>query len=1094
MVVDNSTIIYKKLASFIRKYYLNELLRGIIFFVGLGLLYFIITLLIEYFLWLKPVSRTILFYLFAIVESWLFIRFILYPVFKLIKLRDGLSFKEAAAIIGSHFVNVNDSLINFLDLSNNKNVGNQSELLLAAIDQRAVDLQLVPFNNAVNLSYNKRFLPLAIIPILILFYLFFSNTTPDFSKSLNRIVHYNTAFNAPAAFQFVILNDHLNVEQNKDFVLKVKTVGKVVPENAMILLGDESYYLESDGPGQFYFTFNNQQDDLKFQLVSNSVYSSEYNLKIIDVPSIVDLKMSLQFPAYLKRKAEVILGSGSATVPEGTRINWIINAKGTENIDGIVNGKRFPFKKSDTLFKASYSAIQDTDYQLITSNNDVKGYEKLNYKLKVVKDAYPDIKIEDLADSLSKGKGYKLGTIADDYGLSKLDVVYYPSSQPNNVKRGTIKKVSASVDRFVFSFPGNLQVQKAVTYEYYFEVFDNDALHNYKSSKSQMFSSRVLSVKEEENAILQQQNQNINGLENTIGKQQEQFKSLNLLDKIGKESNQFKFKEQQQINSFIVRQNSQDEKMKKFAESMKENLDQFKDDKKDEFKKDLLDKVKENAADLERNKELLDELKDLNQKIKNNELLDKLDKFKQNSKNQVKNLEQLVALTKKYYVEKKAEQIASNLKDLAEKQESLSKKAEGNNTKKQAEIKEEFNQLKKDLVDLNRVNDQLKSKSNISDDAATEKMVDQDLSKAIDALSKDNKDKAKASQNNAAKNMKSMAARLSKSLSSGEIVQLQEDVKMLRQVLDNLLSFSVSQEDLLSRFKGLRSGSSAISKNIRVQQDLKEQFKHIDDSLYTLSLRNPRLSIDVTKELGNIQYNMDKSLDDFSESKLDKGQSHQQYTIAAANVLGDLLSNILSNMQSSLSQSGEGNPQMGDGDGMQLPDIIKGQESISNKIKEAGKSKGGKTNNGKGDDGDGGEDNAKDILAIYKEQRALRERLENELKKQGLSNKGSNAIDKMRQLEKQLLNNGFDRENLRESTLINTELLKLDSAIKEQGEDKKRESNSNTKQFKNDAVALPKSILDYLNSIEILNRQSLPLRTNFDQKVQEYFKDKNDKF
>ena len=100
-------------------------------------------------------------------------------------------------------------------------------------------------------------------------------------------------------------------------------------------------------------------------------------------------------------------------------------------------------------------------------------------------------------------------------------------------------------------------------------------------------------------------------------------------------------------------------------------------------------------------------------------------------------------------------------------------------------------------------------------------------------------------------------------------------------------------------------------------------------------------------------------------------------------MLGDLLSNILSNMQSSLSQSGEGNPQMGDGDGMQLPDIIKGQESISNKIKEAGKSKGGKMNSGKGDDGDGdgGEDSAKDILAIYKEQRALRERLENELKK-----------------------------------------------------------------------------------------------------------------
>jgi ferritin-like metal-binding protein YciE len=50
-------------------------------------------------------------------------------------------------------------------------------------------------------------------------------------------------------------------------------------------------------------------------------------------------------------------------------------------------------------------------------------------------------------------------------------------------------------------------------------------------------------------------------------------------------------------------------------------------------------------------------LKNLNDKISKEELFEKMDKFKQNSKNQTKNLEQLVELTKRYYVEKKAEQI-----------------------------------------------------------------------------------------------------------------------------------------------------------------------------------------------------------------------------------------------------------------------------------------------------------------------------------------------------------------------------------------------------------------------------------------------------
>jgi ferritin-like metal-binding protein YciE len=56
----------------------------------------------------------------------------------------------------------------------------------------------------------------------------------------------------------------------------------------------------------------------------------------------------------------------------------------------------------------------------------------------------------------------------------------------------------------------------------------------------------------------------------------------------------------------------------------------------------------------------LDELKELNDKIQNEELLTKLDKFKQNSKNQTKNLEQLVELTKRFYVERKPNNYGTN--------------------------------------------------------------------------------------------------------------------------------------------------------------------------------------------------------------------------------------------------------------------------------------------------------------------------------------------------------------------------------------------------------------------------------------------------
>ena len=129
-------------------------------------------------------------------------------------------------------------------------------------------------------------------------------------------------------------------------------------------------------------------------------------------------------------------------------------------------------------------------------------------------------------------------------------------------------------------------------------------------------------------------------------------------------------------------------------------------------------------------------------------------------------------------------------------------------------------------------------------------------------------------------------------------------------------------------------------------------------------------------------------------------------------------------------------------------------------------------------------------MEIYKEQKQLREALQNELNKQGLGGNGQRALEQMKQIEKQLLNKGFKNETLQKILNVKQELLKLKSAIQQQGEENKRQSETNKKEFNSQSNALPAALLDYLNSIEILNRQSLPLRSNFNQKVQEYFKTK----
>src|SRR5690606_17301001 len=139
-------------------------------------------------------------------------------------------------------------------------------------------------------------------------------------------------------------------------------------------------------------------------------------------------------------------------------------------------------------------------------------------------------------------------------------------------------------------------------------------------------------------------------------------------------------------------------------------------------------------------------------------------------------------------------------------------------------------------------------------------------------------------------------------------------------------------------------------------------------------------------EIGNIHYNVDKSLEELAEMRIPKGTSHQQYTTTSANKLAEFLSNIQDQMQMQMQGAGMPKPgQGGEGD-MQRPDIMKKQGELSEKMKkgmkkgeqegegeegekgEKGGSQGGEGSEGEGSDGEG---DAGMLYEIYKEQQML---------------------------------------------------------------------------------------------------------------------------
>jgi hypothetical protein len=1105
--LEAKSIIFDKLERFIKKFYTNELIKGIILFVGLGLLYFIVTLLIEYFFWLPTSGRTILFWLFVAVELFLLIRFIAFPLFKLFKLQQGINYEQASAIIGNHFTEVQDKLLNFLQLINQNQT---SELLAASIEQKAAALQPIPFSNAVNFSKNKKFLPYTIVPILLLILFFVTGNSAVISSSFARVVNYKTKYAPPAPFEFVVLNTSLTSQQNTDFILQVKTKGSVIPENVVIQIGTEEYFLQNTKPGFFEYTFSKLSKDIVFSLQANGLNSKEYQIKVIDVPTITDFKMILNYPSYLGKKPEIIQGSGNALVPEGTIIDWKINAVATDKILLKTGSQTSPFALKSTSFTIKRKIVDQFNYEVITSNRKISEFEKLGYQISIIKDQFPVISVQTPPDSLKLKSKVLLGQISDDHGLSKLQVVFYPKDNPKAIRKANLSIKKQAVDQFIYTFPNGLVIDKGVNYEYYFEVFDNDVVNNFKSTKSGVFIHYEFTDEQKEDQQLKEQNENINSLEKSLHNQDKQMAELDKLQKMNKEKSNLDFKDQKKVEDFIKRQKQQDEMMKEFTKKLSENLEEFNPKKQDKEKEELLRRLEEAEKQSDKTEKLLKELEELSKKLEKEELFDKADKLKQNAKNQQQNLEQLVELTKRFYVEKKAEQLADKLDKLSDKEEKLANSEKENTEQNQNEINQAFKDIQKELQDLDQENKELKDPLEIPNDKNEQEDVKKDLQKAADELNKNQPKKAQPKQKSAAAKMKEMAQKMAQSMNSGEMEQMQEDAKLLRQILDNLLAFSFDQERLIKTTNAAQTRSLELNKVLKKQQDLKQQFKHVDDSLFAVSSRNPRISELILKELSDVHYNLDKTLESLADNNIAKGASHQQYTLTAANRLADFLSNVQSQMNMDMQGQGQGKPKpgKGQGSGMQLPDIIKKQEGLGEKMKDGmkpgdkpgdkpgeGQKSGKDGKDGKGASGEGNQEgengsegNAGKVLEILKEQRQLRDALQKALEKEGMMNQGMDALQQMKEIEKQLINKGFKNDVLQKILNVKHELLKLEKAIQQQGEDTKRQSKTNDKSFNNTAAPLSKELKEYINSVEILNRQSLPLQPNFNQKVQNYFK------
>lgn len=1149
--MQNYNIIEQKINQYIRKYYINELIKGLILFFSATLLYFIITTALEYVLWLNSLGRAILFWSFVMFSSLLFGKFILWPIAKLMRWLKGIDYSDASNQIGKHFPEVSDKLTNLLQL---KSQGVQDELVIAGIEQKAKDLKPVPFQLAINLSSNLRYLKYASIPIIIIIIIVAFGKIDFFTDSYTRVVNYKTYYEPPAPFYFQLNNSSLKVEEGENLKIKISTSGEVIPSQAKINLGNHSYFLKPLGNGQFEYQFNQIKEGFDFTLSANGINSSPYQVKVIKVPKILDFQMKLNYPSYTKNQDKTIQGQGSINIPEGTSVLWQINTEYTDKLEFISDHNNDTFQKDKHYFSLQKTFVNHTEYSITTSNQNLKDYETLSYKIKVIKDQYPKINVQQKADSTRQDIFYYKANISDDYGLIKSQLVYYDKDNPKQKFKVKIPINQSTYDQFYYVFPNDtLELTEGNSYQYYFEVFDNDAVNGSKPSKSQVFGYRKKTQSEVDDDILKQQNRSLDSLNSGLENLKTQDKDLKEIEKLQKEKQKFNYSDKQKISNFIKRQKQQRQMMKEYMKSLEKSLSEFQPEDNNKQKKALQERIENNEKMLQQNEDMLKELEKYQNKLDNEELKDKLDKFSKSSKKQERSLDQLLELTKRYYVEQKAQKLAEDLNQLSEKQQDLSKQEDDKESKQQEQLNKEFDDLQKQLDELDIENKKLNSPMTIERDRLAEKQADQAQDKAQDNLENSESDestqsqkqqqqqKANQEQNKASEHMKQMAQKMSQSMMGMSAQQQSEDAEMLKQILDNLITFSKEQEALMKDFKSINTSNPAFAIKLRRQGQLRENFEHIDDSLFALALRNPMISDKITSKLTDIQFDIEKSLERLAETEMRLGTTSQQYVMTNANELANMLDSSLDQMQmqmqgSGQGQSGKGKQGQSQGQGFQLSDIIQSHEDLQKKMGQKGQGKkpgpkpgedgqqgqqqggqqqGGQQSGEGGKNGNQGKDgnqsknpNGKngeqsglseqmsgEIFEIYKQQQDLRNKLEDKIKELGLESEADKLEQSLDQLEEDMLMKGFSSDVLKQMNTVKHQLLKLDKAAQQQGQDNKRQATTNYKNYQNTSNDSSKpQAKEYFESFEILNRQQLPLQNKYKTLIQKYFDEGSNQF
>ncbi len=884
---------------------------------------------------------------------------------------------ELAQRVGREYPEIDDRLCNALQLYRHSSSakGSSPELALEHFGKVGSKAAGLDFDVVLDTRRPKRRAVYFVLAALISFLSFGVLTGP--LEALERLRHFNLAFTPPAPFALELEPLDKKALRGENIRITVTARGTQSPDKIILQLREErqesfdEYTILPDSLGEFRYDIPSIKRGVEFYAqapwYAEFVESERGKIEVFDRPDIRSISGTLTPPSYT-RLASRSFDENSADIVSlrGSRVKLhIISNKDLAKAELVIVTRPAPSEliaslseqtevaapRFDTSIVAmsidsrraegSFAVSRAGEYFVrITDTDGENNLDPISYSIVPLPDAVPTISLIEPTFDVELQENALLPmkvVIADDYGFSALKLRYrlvesiyvQPDEEYRTIDLRLPRGSRALEVPYVWDL-NEVGISPSDRYQFFVEVFDNDAVTGPKSARTDLITVRLPSLDEVFQEAESAQDIAAKELEKVLKEAEELQKEMDELNRDllkHDKKEKVEWKEQQKMKDIV-------EKQKEFSERVEDIREQL---------EDMTDKLEEHQAispeTLEKYKELQNLLKDVNsqemqkamermeqalEQMTPEQMRKAMANFEFNEEQFRKSIERTMKVLQRVKAEQKADELAKRAEELRQKQEDLQKETENTNAndeqrrqelaEQQEQLQEELDKLSQELMDLEEL------MTDIGEDVPMFEMqkaieelqkqqTEQSMQQAQQKLQQGDMQQAQQQQQSAQQNLEKFAQRMQDLKDKMEENQRREAMRQMRKSIQDMLELSKRQESLKEQTASMNHNSAGLREQAQEQADMLQDLNNVANNLGKLAEKSFSVTPEMGKEMGKAMRKMQSAIKQLSERNPQACAGAQAGAMGAMNRATQQMQSALSDMQ-----QGEGQGQ-GQGEG-----------------------------------------------------------------------------------------------------------------------------------------------------------------------------------